>query len=253
MDQQVLHHGPGAGAQLHRMGGRARPHRVRHQLPQPRRRRPRRAPRRLPAQRADGRAGRHPRDHRGRAREHRRALPGRHAHRRAARLPRRVRRRPDRLDHPAQHAGRLQPPRPPRGLHRPGLGGAAGEAHGRAGLPRGLGDDGHLHLHAGQRPDLQLRGDQLADGRGAPAFDILAWNADSTRMPADMHSFYLRSCYLGNELSTRRDGAGRHAARPRVDPRRPLRPRRGRGPHRAVGGQLPRRPRCSRTPTSATC
>ncbi|MGE0027262.1 MAG: PHA/PHB synthase family protein [Thermoleophilia bacterium] len=32
-------------------------------------------------------------------------------------------------------------------------------------------------------------------------FDILAWNGDSTRMPANMHSFYLRSCYLGNELS----------------------------------------------------
>jgi polyhydroxyalkanoate synthase subunit PhaC len=31
-------------------------------------------------------------------------------------------------------------------------------------------------------------------------FDILAWNGDSTRMPANMHSFYLRSCYLDNEL-----------------------------------------------------
>ncbi len=38
-------------------------------------------------------------------------------------------------------------------------------------------------------------------GEDPPPFDILAWNADSTRMPADMHSFYLRSCYLGNELS----------------------------------------------------
>lgn len=38
-------------------------------------------------------------------------------------------------------------------------------------------------------------------GEDPPPFDILSWNADSTRMPADMHSFYLRSCYLGNELA----------------------------------------------------
>lgn len=38
-------------------------------------------------------------------------------------------------------------------------------------------------------------------GEDPPAFDILAWNSDSTRMPAAMHSFYLRSCYLKNELA----------------------------------------------------
>ncbi|MDN5861676.1 MAG: alpha/beta fold hydrolase, partial [Pseudonocardia sp.] len=37
-------------------------------------------------------------------------------------------------------------------------------------------------------------------GKQPPAFDILAWNADSTRMPAAMHSFYLRSCYVENRL-----------------------------------------------------
>ncbi len=37
-------------------------------------------------------------------------------------------------------------------------------------------------------------------GKKPPAFDILAWNADSTRMPAAMHSQYLRSCYLHNLL-----------------------------------------------------
>ena len=38
-------------------------------------------------------------------------------------------------------------------------------------------------------------------GQAPPAFDILAWNADSTRMPAAMHTFYLRSLYQRNELA----------------------------------------------------
>ena len=38
-------------------------------------------------------------------------------------------------------------------------------------------------------------------GKQPPAFDILAWNGDSTRMPAAMHSFYLRSLYVRNELA----------------------------------------------------
>ncbi|KQS74539.1 poly(3-hydroxyalkanoate) synthetase [Rhizobium sp. Leaf384] len=33
------------------------------------------------------------------------------------------------------------------------------------------------------------------------AFDLLYWNADSTRMPSANHSFYLRNCYLENKLS----------------------------------------------------
>jgi polyhydroxyalkanoate synthase len=38
-------------------------------------------------------------------------------------------------------------------------------------------------------------------GEKPPAFDILTWNADGTRMPADMHSFYLRCCYVENQLA----------------------------------------------------
>jgi polyhydroxyalkanoate synthase subunit PhaC len=39
-------------------------------------------------------------------------------------------------------------------------------------------------------------------GQDPPAFDILAWNADSTRMPAAMHAFYLRNFYVENKLAT---------------------------------------------------
>jgi polyhydroxyalkanoate synthase len=38
-------------------------------------------------------------------------------------------------------------------------------------------------------------------GQDPPAFDILAWNADSTRMPAAMHAFYLRHFYVENKLA----------------------------------------------------
>ncbi|HEY8883357.1 MAG TPA: alpha/beta fold hydrolase [Dermatophilaceae bacterium] len=38
-------------------------------------------------------------------------------------------------------------------------------------------------------------------GKKPPAFDLLVWNKDSTRMPAKMHSQYLRSCYLNNEFA----------------------------------------------------
>ncbi len=38
-------------------------------------------------------------------------------------------------------------------------------------------------------------------GDSPPAFDILSCNADSTRMPARMHGFYLRSLYVQNLLA----------------------------------------------------
>ncbi|MCE2509872.1 MAG: class I poly(R)-hydroxyalkanoic acid synthase [Alphaproteobacteria bacterium] len=38
-------------------------------------------------------------------------------------------------------------------------------------------------------------------GKDPFPFDLLFWNSDSTRMPAKMHSFYLRHMYLENRLS----------------------------------------------------
>src|SRR3972149_9804610 len=37
-------------------------------------------------------------------------------------------------------------------------------------------------------------------GKEPPAFDLLYWNADGTRMTRAAHSFYLRNTYLENNL-----------------------------------------------------
>jgi polyhydroxyalkanoate synthase len=38
-------------------------------------------------------------------------------------------------------------------------------------------------------------------GKDPMPFDLLYWNSDATRMPAANHSYYLRNCYLENNLS----------------------------------------------------
>ena len=48
-------------------------------------------------------------------------------------------------------------------------------------------------------------------GKEPLPFDLLYWNADSTRMGAANHSFYLRNCYLENNLSHGRMEMGGHA------------------------------------------
>ena len=72
-------------------------------------------------------------------------------------------------------------------------------------------------------------------GKKPPAFDLLVWNKDSTRMPAKMHSQYLRSCYLHNEFARGRVRGRRPEARPgKVDIDTYVAGG-GRRPHRAVG------------------
>ena len=59
-------------------------------------------------------------------------------------------------------------------------------------------------------------------GQKPPAFDILAWNADSTRMPAAMHAFYLRNFYVENKLAEGKlEIAGTHDRPERRSSRRP--------------------------------
>ena len=45
-------------------------------------------------------------------------------------------------------------------------------------------------------------------GKEPMPFDLLVWNSDSTRMPAANHKFYLRHCYLQNDLSNGRMALG---------------------------------------------
>lgn len=51
--------------------------------------------------------------------------------------------------------------------------------------------------------------DYLMGERG-PMSDLMAWNADATRMPARMHSEYLRSLFLNNDLAEGRFNVGGH-------------------------------------------
>ena len=92
--------------------------------------------------------------------------------------------------------------------------GALGRLHRREHRGQARTDDGKDGFPQGSEEMAQdlrhLRGNDLIwnyvvsnwlMGQEPPAFDLLTWNADSTRMPADMHSFYLRSCYLENQLA----------------------------------------------------
>ena len=72
-------------------------------------------------------------------------------------------------------------------------------------------------------------------GNKPPAFDLLYWNSDGTRMARAAHSWYLRNTYRREQPDQARQGRpeGR-ADRPRPDRAGHLRGRRREGPHRAV-------------------
>ena len=77
-------------------------------------------------------------------------------------------------------------------------------------------------------------------GKDPLPFDLLYWNADSTRMAAANHSYYLRNCYLENTLSQgKMELAGHTLSLARhQDPG--LQPRHQGRPHRAGALGLPR-------------
>jgi polyhydroxyalkanoate synthase len=78
------------------------------------------------------------------------------------------------------------------------------------GLEKSMAQDGYLdgdrmaHVFDALRANdliFQYVGNNWLLGHQPPAFDLLVWNKDSTRMPAKMHSEYLRWCYVNNDFA----------------------------------------------------
>ena len=88
-----------------------------------------------------------------------------------------------------------------------------------AALEQAMGDKGYLEGTRMAMAFNMLRSGDLIwpyvvnnymRGKDPLPFDLLYWNSDSTRMSAANHSFYLRNCYLENNLSAgRMEMAGR--------------------------------------------
>ena len=116
-------------------------------------------------------------------------------------------------------------------------------------LPDGRRDDGHLQLHARQRPDLELRGQQLAAwARTRPPSTCSPGTPTAPGCRPNMHSFYLRSLLPGEPARPRaRWSSPAKRSTSTIDPTATCTSSARAGPHRAVGGQLPTTPGCSRT------
>ena len=79
-----------------------------------------------------------------------------------------------------------------------------------AALEKAMGEKGYLEGTRMATAFNMLRSSELIwpyvvnnymRGKAPLPFDLLYWNSDSTRMAAANHSFYLRNCYLENNLS----------------------------------------------------
>ena len=82
-------------------------------------------------------------------------------------------------------------------------------------------------------------------GQNPPAFDILYWNNDTTRLPAGLHSDFL-DLYLTNGARRGHARRARHPGRPQQGHVRQLRRRRLHRPHHPVGRRLPDHPGAGR-------
>ena len=71
-------------------------------------------------------------------------------------------------------------------------------------------------------------------GEREPLNDLMAWNADATRMPARMHSEYLRDIFFENQLAEGRYLVDGHAIALRDIKAPDFRGRNRMGPYRAL-------------------
>ncbi len=92
----------------------------------------------------------------------------------------------------------------------PGVLGAFADADGIGAVDTMMREKGFLGASAMAKTFDALRANDLIwnyassgwlMGQAPPAFDLLAWNADSTRMPARMQGEYLQACYVENRLA----------------------------------------------------